>query len=136
MFPQVARFLKRSLVGYLVIASFVLGFLSAFPATEGWAMFLPSNLTAPGRQEDLTKIQPFLESKIIRQRLIDLGLNQQEISSRLSQLSDQEIHDVASKIDTLQAGGDVLGTIVVLLVIAILVVVLLQLTGHKVIVTK
>lgn len=99
-------------------------------------MFLPSNLTASERQEDLAKIQPLLESKIIRQRLTDLGLNPQEVSSRMAQLSDQEIHDVASKIDTLHAGGDVLGTIVVLLVIAILVVVLLQLTGHKVIVTK
>jgi hypothetical protein len=135
MRPRIALFLKRSLVGYLVIASFVLGFLSAFPA-EGLAMFLPSNLTASDRGEDLTKIQPYLESKIIRQRLTDLGLNEHEVSSRLSQLSDQEIHDVASKIDTLQAGGDALGTIVVLLVIAILVVVLLQLTGHKVIVTK
>ncbi|HZR47826.1 MAG TPA: PA2779 family protein [Candidatus Manganitrophaceae bacterium] len=135
MLPRVALFLKRSLVGYLVIASFVLGFISAFPA-ESRAMFLPSNLTASERQEDLAKIQPLLESKIIRQRLTDLGLNQQEVSSRLAQLSDQEIHDVASKIDTLHAGGDVLGTIVVLLVIAILVVVLLQLTGHKVIVTK
>lgn len=135
MFPWVALFLKRSLVGYLIIASFVFGFLSAFPS-EGRAMFLPSNLTASERQEDLAKMQPMLESKIIRQRLTDLGLNPQEISSRLAQLSDQEIHDVASKIDTLQAGGGVLGTVVVLLVIAILVVVLLQVTGHKVIVTK
>jgi hypothetical protein len=136
MLPQVMLFFRRSLVGDLVLASFVLGFLSAFPTTEGWAMFLPSNLIASERREDLAKIQPFLESKIIRQRLTDFGLNQQEISSRLAQLSDQEIHDVASKIDTLQAGGGVLGTIVVLLVIAILVVVLLQLTGHKVIITK
>ncbi len=135
MFPWVALFLKRSLAGYLIIASFVFGFLSVFPA-EGRAMFLPSNLTASERQEDLVKMQPMLESKIIRQRLTDLGLNPQEISSRLARLSDQEIHDVASKIDTLQAGGDVLGTVVVLLVIAILVVVLLQVTGHKVIVTK
>lgn len=136
MLPRVALFFKRSLVGYLVIASFVLGFLSAFPTAEGWAMFLPSNLTASERQEDLAKVQPFLESKIIRQRLADLGLNQEEISTRLAQLSNQEIHDVASKIDTLQTGGGALEMIVVLLVIAILVVVLLQVTGHKVIVTK
>lgn len=133
---QGGLFFKRSLVGYLVIATFVLGFLSAFPTAEGWAMFLPSNLTVSERQESLAKIQPVLESKIIRQRLADLGLSGEEISSRLSQLSDQEVHEISSKIDTLYAGGDALGTIAILLVIAILVVVLLNLTGHKVVITK
>lgn len=114
----------------------VLGLLSAFPAPEGWAMFLSSNETASFRQEDLTKIQTVLESKVIRQRLSDLGLTQEEITSRLSQLSDSEVHQVASKIDSLYAGGDGLGVVIALLVIAILVVILLELTGHKIIITK
>jgi len=129
-------FLKRSLVGYLVIATVVLGLLSVFPASEGWAMFLSSNQTASLRQEDLTKIQTILESKVIRQRLTDLGLSHEEITSRLAQLSDHELHQVASQIDSLYAGGDGLGVIIALLVIAILVVILVQLTGHKIIITK
>src|SRR5579884_526648 len=129
-------FLKRSLVGYLVIATVVLGLLSVFPASEGWAMFLSSNQTASLRQEDLTKIQTVLESKVIRQRLTDLGLSHEEITSRLAQLSDHEVHQVASQIDSLYAGGDGLGVIIALLVIAILVVILVQLTGHKIIITK
>lgn len=133
---RVQLFFKRSLVGYLVIATVVLGLLSAFPTSEGWAMFLPSNQTSSIRQEDLSKIQTVLESKMIHQRLADLGLSQEEITSRLAQLSDQEIHQVAGQIDSLYAGGDGLGVVIALLVIAILVVILLQLTGHKVIITK
>ncbi|HLG21494.1 MAG TPA: PA2779 family protein [Candidatus Manganitrophaceae bacterium] len=132
---QKRLFLKRSLASYLVIATFLLGFLSAAPEA-GWAMFMPSNSAGSERVEDLSKLQPYLESKVIRQRLADLGLTADEIAARMAQLSDQEIHQVASQIDQLQAGGDGLGVIVVLLVIAILVVVLLQLTGHKVIITK
>lgn len=136
MISRTGLFFKRSLVGYLVIAIFVLGFFSALPTSEGWAMFLPSHTTALERRDDLAKLQPVLESKIIQQRLADLGLSHEEINARLNQLSDQELHDLASKIDTLHAGGDALGLVVVLLVIAILVVILLQLTGHKIIVTK
>lgn len=137
MVSQTRLFLRRSLVGYLVIATFVLGLFSVMPTSEGWAMFLPSNQAAAERQEDLARLRPVLESKVIRQRLADLGLSQDEISARMGSLSDSEIHQVASRIDTLYAGGDsALGVVVVLLVIAILVVVLLQLSGHKVIITK
>lgn len=136
MAARAGSVLKRSLIGYLVMATLVFGFLSAIPTSEGWAMFLPSAAAGSERSADLEKIRPALESKIIRQRLADLGLTQEEIAARISNLSDAELHQVASRIDTLQAGGDALGTIVVLLVIAILVVVLLQLTGHRVIITK
>ncbi|MGB3942113.1 MAG: PA2779 family protein [Candidatus Manganitrophaceae bacterium] len=129
--------LKRSLVGYLIVATILLGLVSVFPASEGWAMFLPSNRTDSSlREEEAAKIQSVLESKVIRQRLADLGLTHEEIAARLSQLSDQEIHQVSTQIDSLYAGGDGLGVVIGLLVIAILVVILLQLTGHKVIITK
>jgi hypothetical protein len=78
-----------------------------------------------------------LESRLVSQRLSDLGFSQGEISSRLNQLSDEQIHYFASHLESLQTGGDAgLGIIIALLVIAILVVVLLQLSGHKVIITK
>ncbi|MFQ5950229.1 MAG: PA2779 family protein [Nitrospiria bacterium] len=136
MFLKKRDLLRRSLSGYLVIAIFVLGFLSAFPATEGWAMFLPSTLTATEHQEDLAMIQSVLESKIVRQRLSDLGLKPGEIASRMAQLSDHEVHEITSHIDSLYAGGDGLGVVVALLIVALLVVVLFQMTGHKVIITK
>ena len=130
--------LKQSLIGYLVVAVLI---LTAVP-TDVQAMFLPSSAylaqedSSLNRRQNLERLQRLLESKVISQRLSDLGFSQGEVRSRLNQLSDQQIHYFASHLESLQAGGDGLGIIIALLVIAILVVVLLEVTGHKVIITK
>ena len=82
----------------------------------------------------MTEIQNVLESKVIEQRLTDLGLNPGEIKERVEQLSDEEIHYFATQLDSLNAGGDVGAVVISLLVVVILVLVILQLTGHKIIV--
>jgi hypothetical protein len=75
--------------------------------------------------------------KAISERLSQFGVTQDEIQKRLTQLSDQQIHQIALQLDDLRIGqGDPLGIIIALLVIAILIVVILKLTGHKVIITK
>jgi CHASE3 domain sensor protein len=88
------------------------------------------------RSEDLDRIQRFLESEIVSERLKALGYDQNEIRERLSQLSNEELHQFASSVEQLRTAGDGLGVVVTLLVIAILVVLLLQLTGHRVIVVE
>ena len=119
---------------YLIIAMFIIGI-----APKVDAGFAPSEIIALSQGErtvDLQKIQNILEVKAVKERLSQLGLNHDEIQSKLSQLSDQQIHQIALQLDDLKIGQDALGVIIALLVIAILVVVLLKLTGHKVIVTK
>ncbi|MBA4348497.1 MAG: hypothetical protein C0415_00705 [Thermodesulfovibrio sp.] len=119
---------------YLVFAMFIIGI-----APKVDAGFAPSEVIALAnvdRAADLDKIQKVLETKMIRERLERFGLTEDEINSRLSQMSDQQIHQLSLHIDDLKVGGDALGIIIALLVIAILVVLLLQLTGHKVVVTK
>ncbi len=86
------------------------------------------------RAADLQKIQNVLETKMVGERLRDLGFTESEIQERLSMLSDAQIHNIALDLDQLKVGGNGLGIVIVLLVIAILVVLLIQLTGHKVVV--
>jgi len=128
--------LKKSLTVYLTLWVLLLGGFTP----DGFAMLIPSTLSwsesDSQRQQELQKIQSLLESKRIAQRLSDLGFTAQEIQERLTQLSDDQIHQIAQYLDSLQTGGDALGIVIALLVIAILVVILLQLTGHKIIVTK
>jgi len=104
---------------------------------NGDASFVPSALN-PGSQqgEDLERdrIQQLLETKMVKARLEKLGFTSEEIQSRLTNLTDEQIHYLAHKLDDLKVAGDGLGVVISLLVIAILVVVLLQLTGHKVII--
>ncbi len=129
--------LKRGLVTYLSIWVLVLGF-----AQNSTALLIPSALpqaqaeSVVQRDIELRKIQSLLESKLVSQRLSDLGFTAQEIQQRLAQLPDGQIHQLAQHLDSLQTGGDGLGIIIAILVIAILVVILIQITGHKVIVTK
>lgn len=119
---------------YLVMAMFIIGI-----APKVDAGFAPSEIIALSQMErtaDLQKIQNIIEAKAVKERLSQLGFTRDEIQQRFSQLSDQQIHQIALQLDDLKVGQDGLGVVIALLVIAILIVVLLKLTGHKVIVTK
>jgi hypothetical protein len=127
--------LMKQISWYLAIVMFIIGIA---PRVD--AAFSPSQiigLARTDRSADLERIRMLLETKAVGERLKQLGFTTEEIQNRLSQLSDQQIHQIALRLDNLKVGKDgALGIIIALLVIAILVVVLLKLTGHKVIVTK
>ena len=122
----------RSITIYLACAMFIIGITPRVDAS-----FAPSQaiaLAQTDRAADLAGIQKVLEVKMVKERFASLGLTQDEIQSRLAQLSDQQLHNLALQLDNVKVGGDGFGIIIALLVIAILVVILIQLTGHKVIV--
>ena len=119
----------RILSPYLVFSVLLL----SLPA-QSWAMFIPSDQAAPTRQADIIAIQKALESSIVKQRLMDYGLTSEEAMARISMLSDNEVHQFSGNLDSLEAGADAIDTLIFLVVVAILVVVILEATGHKVIV--
>mgnify|MGYP001611617290 FL=1 len=127
------RFMKQ-ISWYLIIAMFIIGI-----APKADAGIAPSEIIVMSqvdRAADIDKIQKALETKMVRERLEKLGYAQEEINSRLAQLSDQQMHNLALQLDDVKVGGDGLGIVIALLVIVILVVLLLQLMDHKVVVTK
>jgi len=118
---------------YLAVAMFVIGI-----TPRVYAGFSPSEvvgLPPIDRASDLEKIQSAIETKMISERLKQIGLSPDEIQRRLSQLSNQQIHQLALQLDELKVGGDggwtVLGVIIVLAAIAVLVI---YLTGHEVVI--
>jgi Flp pilus assembly protein TadB len=117
---------------YLVFAMFLL----ALPV-QGWAMFIPAGQTASVRQADMDIIQKTLESNLVKQRLMDFGLSSDDAMVRLSRLSNEQIHQLATNLDSLQAGADDgLGVLIFLVLVAIIVVVIIEATGHTVIIRK
>jgi hypothetical protein len=115
---------------YLVAALFLL----TLPA-QGWAMYIPAGQASPARQADLGAIQKTLESSVVKQRLMDVGLSSEEALARINLLSDAQTHKLAANLDSLQAGADGgVDALVFLLLVAIIVVLILEVTGHKVIV--
>ncbi len=121
--------LFKSLAFYLVCAVFFM----TLPV-QGWAMFIPSGQPASVRQADMNGIQKTLETAMIKQRLADFGLSPEEAMTRLNSLSDDQIHQLAANMNSLQAGADGVDALIFLLLVAVIVVLVLELTGHHVIV--
>lgn len=129
--------MKRSsikyITWYLVVAMFIIGI-----TPRVYAGFSPSEvigLSPIDRDSDLEKIQGVIETKMISERLKQIGLSPDEIQKRLSQLSDQQIHQLALQLDELKVGGDGgWAVLVAILVIAAIVVLVIYLTGHEVVI--
>jgi hypothetical protein len=121
---------------YLVAATALLG---AFPR-EGAAALVPTALAAaeqaPGRAEDLARLQSLLERKVVAQRLADLGLSAEEIRARLNALDDARLHELAERMDGLLPAGDAGAVVVALLVVVLLVVLIFYLMDRKIIITR
>lgn len=98
---------------------------------SGWASLAPSGIAtgadASGavRDADMKVISTALESKLLRAKLKAMGLDEAETQSRLSKLSDREIHQLASRIDAVHPGGLIVELLVVV-VLVLLVVYLIQ----------
>jgi hypothetical protein len=126
--------LMKHISWYLVMAMFIIGI-----APKVDAGLAPSEIIALQhieRSADIQKIQKVLEVKAVSERLGQFGLTKDEVQQRLAGLSDQQIHQIALQLDDLKIGSsDALGVIIALLVIAVLVIVILKLTGHRVLVT-
>jgi hypothetical protein len=117
---------RKGLAVYLCLALLILGCLPV----DLMAAMIPTDFSGVGgsgvidRAADIEKIQRVLESKIVAQRLHDLGLSAGDVQLAMAKLTPQELHDVATNLDGLQSGGE-LGLIIAILVIVILVLLII-----------
>lgn len=113
-----------------------------------FATFTPVSLITPGAQaataesrmmttgsDDPTtreinelKVKRALENKIVANKLMGHGLTTEEVSQKLSSMTDEQVHQMASLADKIPAGGDSgLGIVIAILVIAALVLLIIYL---------
>jgi hypothetical protein len=128
--------MKRKLTNwvawYMVTVMFLFGIT---PRVE--AGFSPSELMGQSqinRSMDVEKIQKFLETKMVRERLHAFGFSQEEIQTRLNQLTDDQIHQVALQLDELKVAGNGGEVVIIVLLILILVALIIYVTGHRIII--
>jgi hypothetical protein len=62
-----------------------------------------------------------------------LGFTQDEIQTRLSQLNEEQLHQLALKLDEMNVAGDGAEIVIALLLIGILVVLVIYLSGYRVV---
>jgi hypothetical protein len=128
-------FFAKPLSIYLV-AALIAASAAAGPVE---AMYLPlgpqSAHDAPpaDRTADIASIQKTLETEMIRQRLADYGLSSQEALAKLNTLTDEQVHELATNIDALQAGGrrgsiDAT-TLIIIMLLVVLILILVENTA-------
>lgn len=86
------------------------------------------------RDENINKIKTVLETKVVIQKLEDFGLSADEAKKRISEMSDEQVHQMASLSDRILAGGSDLGIVVAVLVIILLVVILIKIMGRDIVI--
>ena len=130
-----ASVFKKSSIKHIAILLVIsMTFISMIPRVEG--AFIPSDesYSLILKEKDMAVVQKVLEHKIVKGRLSTLGYSEREISERLNQLSDEELHGLASQIDTLVCGGSSLGLVIGLLLIVLIVILILKLSDKKIII--
>lgn len=91
------------------------------------AAMTDSQMIAPGenastlRDINEKKVKRALENKIVAEKLMNHGLTAEEVSEKIDQMSDDQVHQIASLSDKIPAGGDTAGVIIAILVIVALV---------------
>ena len=131
------RFMPRALRFWTAL--FLLAWwsgISVAPAGAGLVSSRPSGVTsiASSRDADMVAVQRALENRLVAQKLRDYGVTPAQVKERLASMSDQDLHTLASTSKGLPSGGDALGVIVTILVIALLVILILKLMNKEVVV--
>ena len=126
------RMLNRPLCLVVLVLSVGLALLPR--VTDG--AVLPSAPASSPRAsaEELNRLMTALERKAVATRLEGLGLSRGEVGAKLATLSDEELHRLAIQVDQLGAGGDgVAGAIAAVLIFALLIILILELLGRRVV---
>ena len=78
-------------------------------------------ITATQSQQSITDLQLLLEREDAQQQLLALGVRQDQVKKRVASLSDSELARINQGINTLNAGGDsVLGILLVIFIVFVI----------------
>lgn len=99
-------------------------------ATVESQMISPEQNASTKREIDEIKVRRALENKIVAEKLMSHGLTKEEVSQKLNQMTDEQVHQMASLADRLPAGGDS-GLAIVITVLVVVALVLLIIYLYK-----
>jgi len=101
---------------------------SAKAAVAESQMIAPEQNASTKREINELKVKRALENKIVAEKLMSHGLTKEEVSLKINEMSDEQVHQVASLSDRIPAGGDGgLAIVISLLIIAALVLLIIYL---------
>ncbi len=128
----------RKAAWFVIVAVVMAGWMGAVGSLRGVAEagVIASHFADAGsRAGDMAKVQSFLESKMVTQKLIDYGVSPGEAMAKVRTMDAQDLHRLASLTDRAAAGTDSgIGILIGLAILVILIIVILKLMNKEVIV--
>ena len=120
---------KRKAIAILVIVSFSTFCIISAPAR---ARMIHTDEIFKQSQYDLSRksINTFLDRSEVQNYLVAWGVSPEEAKARLDSLTDEEIENIASRINRLPAGGDGLGTIVGAALLIFIILLITDILGY------
>ena len=103
-------------------AMFVTG-VFAFVANPAWAEIVSTEQTLA--QSERERVRVFMQREDVRSQLKTLGIAPELAKQRVDALTDQEIREIAGKLDTLAAGGALSNTDLILILLLVILVLIL-----------
>jgi hypothetical protein len=95
---------------YIVTLALVLP-LGPMPAARAEIIGTPAAVAAYDRAASMDRIAQALDREQVRKRLLAHGVERSAVDARLAALTDAELADLATRLDSAPAGGDLLGVI-------------------------
>lgn len=127
---KVRKFYFRHIAIVVLFGLFIIGSVPS----QSMAYVIGSETQVTTRADDMARVQRVLESKMVSERLSEIGLTPDEINARIDKLTDPELHSFAAQLDSLYPGGDAVGAVIGLLIIVILVILILKLLDKKIVI--
>ena len=107
--------------------AFVLGIaLSMLTSSSMAGMVSTDKVTEQAQLDaDKAKVQTFIERADVREQLQALGVGETMSKVRVAAMTDQEVHEMALKIDSMPAGGHVSNSDLILVLLIVLLILLI-----------
>jgi hypothetical protein len=107
--------------------AFVLGAALSMLSSSSMAGMVSTDQVAEQSQldADKVKIQNFVERADVRDQLQALGVGETMAKVRVAAMTDQEVHEMALKIDSMPAGGYVRNSDLILVLLIVLLILLI-----------
>jgi Flp pilus assembly CpaE family ATPase len=106
--------LKKMFVHTLITAFVSVGFTQSVQAA---IISTEQVVTAAAAEQNRAKITASFARADVQAELQKMGVNTEEAQARVAAMTDAETASIANKIDSLPAGGDIVGTLVFIFVL-------------------
>jgi hypothetical protein len=100
--------LKQLFISFVIMSFTFVGFTQSVHAAM---IGTEQAVAAQGAQQDREKLAAALDRPDVAAQLERMGVDKDEVQARVAAMSDAEVAAMAGRVDSLPAGGDVLGAI-------------------------